>query len=182
MAQDGPAQSACMATLFYCYNQHPDTQAFHWVVHHVSNDRKTLMMEDLNWTPYGCSLKMQKLLRRDKIRSNIVVENMRGVFSVASRDQSSVAVQLWNYQHAGTVSHQVRLRIDNLPDALAGKKVQVRTYLIDSTHSNYYHDPKQNDLQVVDDRTVSCGRVFETQLQLEPNALALVELVPVVIP
>jgi len=175
---DHLAQASCMATLFYYYNHQPDCQAFHWVVHHGSNDRKTQMLDDLTWTPYGCSLKLHKLLRRDKIRSTLVVENARGVFSVASREASSVAVLLWNYQHAGTDSHRVELRVENLPDALTGKPVRARLYLIDSTHSNCYHDPRQNDLQIVEERTVACQREFRTEVQLEPNALALVELVP----
>jgi hypothetical protein len=176
---DHLAQASCMATLFYYYNRQPDCQAFHWVVHHSSNDRKTQMLDDLSWTPYGCSLKMQKLLRAETIRSSVVINNARGVFSVASRDASSVAVLLWNYQHAGTESHRVQLRVENLPAALAGKPVRARSYLIDSTHSNCYHDPKQTDLQLVEERTAVCQRTFHAEVRLEPNALALVELVPV---
>lgn len=175
---DHVAQAACMATLFYYYNRQPDCQAFHWVIQHKSNDRKTQMLDDLAWTPYGCSLKMFKLLRREQIRSDTAVENARGVFSAGSRDASSVAVMVWNYQHAGRASKRVDLRVENLPEALARKPVRARVYLIDATHSNCYHDPKQADLQVVEERIVSCARECRFPLALEPNAMALVELTP----
>jgi hypothetical protein len=178
LAQDSVAQASCMATLFYYYNQQPDTQAFHWVAQHKWSDRKTQMLDNLSWTPYGCSLKMQKLLRRDHVHSNIVGEGFRGIFSVASRDETGVAVQLWNLQYPKGELSKVNLRIEHLPDVLADRSVRVRIYLIDATHSNCFHDPKQNDLQAVEDRTVSCKRTFETTVQLEPNALAFVELTP----
>ena len=52
--------------------------------------------------------------------------------------------------------------------------LQVDRYLVDSTHSNYAHDPSSSTLERVERRIVRADDGIQTTFRLEPNAVTLV--------
>lgn len=173
---DQVIQAAAMTSIFYYYNRQPGIQGMHWVIQHVSNDRKTQMTDELKWTPYGASLLMARLhkTRQIEARSDALGDDGLGVYAVASADDSELAVQVWNYQYDGTDEYTATVKIANLSERFAGKRVRVRKYLIDSKHST----PEPGRLEKVDETTVTHDGSIMQKVHLEKNSLCLIELTP----
>ena len=172
-------QAAAMASYGYFYEQGGMDKVFHWVMDHVSNDRKDQFLDgvDGGLSPYGCLLQMQLLLKQGKIQaaSSALDGNGIGVTALATSDATGVAVMVWNYQSVGgRTGYAMTLNIANLPFA----NYRVERYLIDGVTSNYYGDPSVTYLQKVEDVMGSGIVLTRTQL-LDVNAIMLLVLTPV---
>ncbi|MDZ7618243.1 MAG: hypothetical protein U1E05_14650 [Patescibacteria group bacterium] len=174
---DQVIQAAAMTSIFYYYNRQPGIQGMHWVMQHVSNDRKTQMTDDLKWTPYGASLLMARLHKTRQLAacSDSLGADGLGVYAIASGDESGLAVQVWNYQYDGEKEYTATVRVTQLGERFAGKRVLVRRYLIDSTHST----PELGRLEKVDEAVVAHDGTITQTIHLENNALCLIELTAV---
>jgi hypothetical protein len=127
--------------------------------------------------PYGNLLTMQSMMKDQQVSatSDGLSRTGIGVNALATVDASGVAVLTTNYQGSrGEASHVVSLHLDRLPPRLAHRRLQLDRYVIDSTHSNYAHDPSSSTLERVERRIIRADDRIETGFRLEPNAVTLV--------
>jgi hypothetical protein len=100
-----------------------------------------------------------------------------GVSGWASMDSSGIAILVFN--NSGT-SDALNLKAANLPKVFSEDKVRMRRYLIDKTHSNYYHDASKDKLERVEDTQIDAMTEFaytydmpqymDMMILLEPTA------------
>jgi hypothetical protein len=179
LSADLLTQAAAMETLAYYYVDSGMDVEMHWAYSHPSNPRKSMFVSGVDGAvyPYGNLATMQSMMkdRRIPATSDGLSQTGIGVNALATVDHSGVAVLATNYQGTrGGASHVVSLHVDRLPSWLAHRRLQVDRYLVDSTHSNYAHDPSSSTLQRVERRIVRVDDGIETAFRLEPNALTLV--------
>jgi hypothetical protein len=127
--------------------------------------------------PYGNLVTMQSMMKDQRVpaTSDGVSPTGIGVNALATVGSSDAAVLTTNYQGSrGEASHVVSLYVDRLPPRLAHRRLQVDRYLVDSTHSNYAHDPSSSTLERVERRIVRADDGIQTAFRLEPNAVTLV--------
>jgi hypothetical protein len=131
-------QAACMASIFYYLNQQHDLQGFHWVIQHKNQDRKNQIYDNLRWSPYGISLKMNARLAPIKIAADYSEPvDGKGVYCISSKDNNKVTILLWNYQwENGMKTNSVKLNVQNLPVTIKGEKIIIKEYLLDMKHNN----------------------------------------------
>jgi hypothetical protein len=181
LSADLLTQAAAMETLAYYYVDSGMDVLMHWAYNHPSNPRKSLFVADVDGAPYpyGNLVTMQSMLkdRRVAATSDRLSSTGIGVNALATADDSGAAVLTTNYQGVhGGAGHLVSLHIERLPPWLAHHRLRIDRYLVDSTHSNYAHDPASPGLQRVEQRVVQAGDAVDEVFGLEPNALSLVVL------
>lgn len=181
--------AAGVPSLLYWFMEQPRTVPFNWVLRHggeerkdqlitrAGADRKTPMVN--TFTPYGNALAMMAKLKDERVaaQSN-ALQAGQGVYAIATKDRTGVAVMVWNYQHTGTRSFQVNLDLGQLPANLRGKNLRQRTFRIDDKLSNYWADPAKANLQQVADSVVKPEQNHRVTFSLPANALQLVVLEP----
>lgn len=182
-AGDMLTQAAGMAEMNYYYSTSSELNVpFQWAVRHKTNERKDMLAKDFTekLTPYGNVLKMQSMLKATKIQSisDGLTQGGIGVGSVATIDDSSIAIMLWNYQWTKTdgPSYETTVNIKNLPHTYDGKSLRVKVYLIDDTHSNYIYNINNANLQKVKDVLLSHKGEYTENLTLSRNAICLIEI------
>ncbi|MET1755834.1 hypothetical protein ABVV53_10240 [Novosphingobium sp. RD2P27] len=191
--------AAGVPSLTYWFLEQDNTVPFNWVLRHKTEERKDQLItrardgqriavdadDDIKvptgiFTPYGNAMLMYTKLKDERVVANSnALTNGKGVYAIATRDQSGAAVMLWNYQSTDAQSYQVSIEMDNLPPALRGKPLRQRMYRIDDKVSNYWANPATANLQLVSESTVRPGRMHTLNVDLTPNALQLVTLEPV---
>lgn len=181
--------AAGVPSLHYWYMENPGVVPFNWVLRHFSEERKDQLItrggDDRKtrltntFTPYGNAMAMMAKLKDVRVaaQSN-ALEMGKGVYAIATRDRTGVAVMVWNYQHVGTQSYQVTIDLGALPANLAGKPLRERTYRIDEKVSNYWANPATANLQQVGESVVRAERKYSLTATLTPNALQLFVLEP----
>ena len=100
-----------------------------------------------------------------------------GVSGWASIDSSGIAILVFN--NSGS-SNALNLKVANLPKVFSEGKIRMRRYLIDKTHSNYYHNPAKDKLERVEDTQLDAMTSFtynydmpqymDMMILLEPTA------------
>ncbi|MDO6605682.1 hypothetical protein [Arenibacter palladensis] len=183
--KDNLLVAAAMNSLFYFYNLQPDLQGFHWVMQHKTNDRKTQIFDNLNWTPYGMSLKMQSKMAEIQISATEPkLVKGKGVYSLASKNEKKITVMLWNYQWSeGIRNENVEVVLQNLPDRLLNREIVIKEYMLNSKFNNYFTGYKlfteygEDQLQKTNETIakINKGHVKFTT-ELEPNAITLFEI------
>lgn len=182
-------QASCLATMFYYFNLQPDIQAFQWVIQHKTQDRKNQIFDNLRWSPYGMSLKMQARMARNQVQAIAPppVEG-KGVYCLASEDDSKVTVLLWNYQwENGSTTSMVDLEVQSLFQNEGNGKIKIGEYLLDrknnNIHTNYEllskPDPEEEQLKARKSKEMDYRSSINHRVVLEPNAMSLVEIVKV---
>lgn len=179
-------QAAGMASLFYWYLTNGDnTYPFNWVTRHrkegrkdqlVTRDEKQQPIVYTNkFTPYGNMMVMMSKMKNKRISAttNTVVEDGKGLYSLASKDESGISIMVWNFQGTKSEGFESTLKVENLPVEWKGKNIKVQTYKIDAKTSNYHADLENCNLQMVDEKTVTANKVYQTTLHLDPNTLQL---------
>jgi hypothetical protein len=132
------------------------------------------------FTPYGNAMKMQSLLKTERVQSeSSALENGKGVYSIATKNEYGVAIMVWNYQHIDQNTFDTSIQLRNLPKLLRGREVVQRTYRIDDRISNYWANPETANLQMVSENVVAVDRHYTVAARLSPNALQLIVLEPV---
>lgn len=185
---DALIQAAGTTSLIYWYMDQPHTVPFNWVLRHKSEERKDQLVTRAGkdkpvpidiFTPYGNTLLMMSKLKNERVpaRSNALVEG-KGVYAIATKDSTGVAVMVWNYQHTGTKAYRATIDMDALPPNLRNKRVQQRVYRIDEHTSNYWSDPAHPNLQQVSHSVVKPGERYSVKADLGPNTFELVVLEP----
>jgi hypothetical protein len=168
-----------METLAYYFINSGIDLEMHWAYSHPTNPRKSMFVSGIDGAvyPYGNLVAMQSMMKDQRVPaiSDGLSRTGIGVNALATVDSTGVAVLTTNYQGTGgEASHVVSLHVDRLPLGLAHGQLQLDRYLIDSTHSNYAHDPSSSILERVERRIVRADDGIETAFHLEPNAVTLV--------
>ncbi|MBP1966844.1 S-layer homology domain-containing protein [Paenibacillus aceris] len=183
-------QAAGVASLQYWFLNSANNIPFNWVVRHQTNGRKDQLVSRNasgqsmpytdKFTPYGNMVKMKSMMKKTRVlATSDAITNGKGVYALASKDNSGASIMVWNYQGVGTTDYQTVIHASNLPSIFNGKNVRVKTYKINATTSNYYSSLENSNLQMVDDKTVPHNGAYNTSVSLEPNSLQLIVLEPV---
>ncbi len=192
--------AAGVPSLHYWYMEQPNTYPFNWVVRHYSEERKDQLItrvldgeriavkggdkvEGLPtqiFTPYGNAMKMMAMLKQERVvaQSNALEEG-KGIYSIATKDEYGAAVMVWNYQHTQSQAFDVTIDMKQLPKNLRSQKVRQRAFRIDAKTSNYWANPETANLQMVSESIVEPGKNYSVPVNLTPNALQLIVLEPV---
>ncbi|MEJ6009336.1 hypothetical protein [Novosphingobium aquae] len=181
--------AAGVPSLQYWYMENPGIVPFNWVLRHFSEERKDQLITrggadrkttlTNTFTPYGNAMAMMAKLKDVRVPAqSSALTKGKGVYAIATKDKSGLAVMVWNYQHVGTRSYQVTIDMAALPAKLAGKPLRQRMYRIDDKVSNYWANPATANLQQVGEIVVKAGRTHSSTVTLTPNALHLVVLEP----
>jgi hypothetical protein len=180
--------AAGVPSLLYWFMEQDKVVPFNWVMRHGSEERKDQLVTRAGegnpiptgiFTPYGNALAMMAKLKDERVQAESdTLENGKGVYSIASRDDSGAAVMLWNYQHTGNQSYDVTVDLNNLPAVLRDQKVSQRMFRIDAETSNYWANPENANLQQVSEQVIEPGRQLTVPVKLSPNALHLIVLEP----
>jgi len=182
-------QAAGVPSLLYWYLEQDHIVPFNWVIRHKSEERKDQLITRIGddqpvptgiFSPYGNSMLMMSMLKGERVAArSSTLSNGRGVYSIASRDDSGVAIMLWNYQSTDQQEHTVSIDMKKLPKVLRGKKARQRMYRIDAETSNYWANPETADLQLVLESEIEPGENYSLPLKLSANALCLVLIEPI---
>lgn len=178
--------AAGVTSLLYWFMEQDHMVPFNWVLRHYKEERKDQLITRAGegkavptgiLTPYGNALLMMSKLKDERVaaRSDTLAEG-KGVYSIASKDDSGAAVMIWNYQHTGSQAYEVTVDMENLPASLRGGKVRQRMFRIDAETSNYWADPERANLQQVSESVIEPGKEHSVAVDLSPNALHLVVL------
>jgi hypothetical protein len=129
------------------------------------------------FTPYGNQLLMLSKLKKERVtaRSNELAAG-KGVYALATRDETGAALMVWNYQGTGTQAYRVHIDLGQLPANLRGKSLRQRMFRIDDRISNYWGNPETANLQEVSETVLKPGNRHSLTVKLTANALQLVVL------
>lgn len=187
-AGDYLRQAAGLATYGYLYGEQPDTFMFNWCVRHRVEERKDQLVtrtpdgpQTDTFTPYGNMLLIQSRMKDTRVStvSDVpLVDGDNGVYAVASTDRTGASVMVWNWQHVHDDSFRAVVDLSRLPSELRRGPVRQQVFLVDDSTSNYFADPATADLQLVADEVVSLGAQHRVEVDLGPNAIALILLEP----
>jgi hypothetical protein len=199
---DGPdveddllSQAAGVAALHYWFiEDSPRNYPFHWILRHPTNGRKDQLRTARNGTtaipgngitgifsPYGNMLLMQKMMKTTRVRADSFASARtegKGIYLLAAKDTTGASIMVWNFK--GSAINAFPVTMTGLSSIFPGNKFTMKTYSIDSQHSNYTYD--DGALKMVDEKTVDmtalAGGEYTTTLALEPNSVHLLLLEP----
>jgi hypothetical protein len=147
----------------------------HWV-YPRKEDRHTMVSpqnEAPALLPKGNAIKLAQMLKKNHAQSTISVDgDGNGVYSVASYDESGIAILLFNYDGNDESKKTVMLKLLN-SDHLAAKAGVVTEYTLDRSHANYFADKKAWQLVPVNDGTKTLAALNGKTVQLNGNAAEL---------
>jgi hypothetical protein len=178
-------QAAGMATYGYLFANQPDTYMFNWCVRHRVEERKDQLVTRTpygpaanTFTPYGNMLLMQSRMKDTRVSavSKDSLEGDNGVYALASKDRTGASLMVWNWQHVNDRSYRATIGMSRMPSDLRHGPVRRLMYRIDQTTSNYFADPAEAELQMVDKRIIRPGRTHTEIVDLPPNAIYLIVL------
>lgn len=169
---------ACGMTAFqYFARRSPDLRLFPWVQYHSRKQIAFVQFDTrLRMTPYGAAVKMLRMHGEKELpsRSDGLKPEGNGLGVLATMDDGRVNIHLWNLQPDGETSVRAELHISNLPERFQDRRLSVRRFLIDSSHSNCFAESDTPDLpEVVETRHVAGGTDLALVAELEPMALCL---------
>lgn len=182
-------QASGMASYMYWHMENPKNVPFNWVIRHGSDERKDQLITrsgpdkktplTRTFSPYGNSMAMMAKLKDERVaaQSN-TLQAGKGIYALATKDDSGAAVMLWNYQQAGTQPYRVTIDMGGLPANLRGKRLRQRMYRIDDQVSNYWGNPSNPNLQQVSDTTLKPRTQHKVTIELPANGFQLVVLEP----
>jgi len=189
MKNDRLRQAAGVMSINYWYLNSNNSYPFNWVLRHQTEGRKDQlvtrdstganMIHTRKFTPYGNSVLMASKLKNTRLSASSTTENKggKGIYYIASSDDSGISVMIWNYQSKNSKGYDVELIIENLPKSFQKSQIKVETGFIDAKHSNYQYDLENCNLTMVNNIIPPLNEgVYKANLSLEPNALYLVVL------
>ncbi len=179
-------QSAGVLSFLYQTLSQPDLYGFPWVLYHNPEVQFHHIMFDgqLRMTPFGAAMKMISMHRATRLGVSGIPDqdkDGKGMYALASKDDSSIAIQLWRKSPDGPDGDlkTIDVTIENLPLAMADKSIRIRLYQIDSSHSNFLTNPDwEGGLELIKETTEKVGNSISLSLELEPLGLwmAVIEL------
>ena len=179
-------QAAGVPSLLYWFMEQPRVVPFNWVLRHFAEERKDQLLTRAGegkspptgvFTPYGNALLMMSKLKSERVtaRSNALTKG-KGIYAIATKDETGAAVMLWNYQHTGTQPYRVAIDMGQLPANLRDRSLRQRMFRIDDRTSNYWGDPTRANLQQVSETSIKPGGQHSVTLDMSANALQLIVL------
>lgn len=103
--------------------------------------------------------------------------DMRNIWAMATSDNKAMRILVWNYETIKSPPVAMHTGITLQVRGIPFKRWRMNRALVDSTHSNSYHDPARDLLERVETWTGEGGQaVF--QLALSPYAATLLEFEP----
>lgn len=193
-AQDQLTQAAAMATLGMYYVEGGMSMPMHWTVDHGDNPRKDIFVDGLDGVPlpYYNLLKMQSMLKTSRIASSTSSGALDGttglgVQSLATRDDSGIAVMFVNYQwdqiaEGQGMDYNVTAAISNIPFALfsGSRKMRLERYQIDNTNSNCNSGADNAPLKKIEDVVLDyTSTLTRPSFYMGKNTITLLVLTPV---
>lgn len=187
-------QASYMAVRDYFLAKHGFTAAdanFHWTTRNGNNCRKSMLDATTKEfpkpvgpgvaTPYLNMLKMQLLLKANRISDGESNEDGWGLNCFATKDETGIAAMLINCQQGSSPEEiDAALTIKSLSaTALNGKRIRVEKYLIDATHNHSRAGYDGKVLEKLSDQVVNFSDTFSTTEHLGKNAVELLVLTPV---
>ncbi|BFT70059.1 S-layer homology domain-containing protein [Paenibacillus sp. P36] len=183
-------QAAGVASLQYWFLNSANNVPFFWALRHQTNGRKDQLVSRNasnqsmpytdKFTPFGNMVEMRSKMKTTRVSATSdSITNGKGVYVLASKDNSGASIMVWNYQGVGTTDYQTAIQATNLPPIFNGKNVRVKTYKINATTSNYFSSLENSNLQMVEDKIVPHTGAYNTSVTLESNSLQLIVLEPV---
>jgi len=179
-------QASLMASIFFHFNKHENVQGFQWVIQHKNQDRKNQIYDNLRWSPYGMSLKMQARLAANQIKVDTPeLSEGKGIYCIASKDESKVTVLIWNYQwENGENTHTSVINFNNIPINNPGGTAKIKEYLLDLEHNNIHtkypllakDNPNVDQLTLTKESELPSNKNISYSTTLAPNAMALIEI------
>jgi hypothetical protein len=167
-------QAAGMTAILYQARHAEQLRLFPWVMYHTPQQEALVMFDNhLRMTPFGAAVKMLSMHKEKEVfsQSSGLTKAGTGLGALATRDESGVAVQVWNYQESPA---SVQVTIQNVPEQLAADDLKVRHYLIDSKHSNCFSDSSsKGGLDSFRETRQEHAEDVQLSIQLEPMALHL---------
>ena len=179
-------QAALMASYFYYLKDLRYTKGFHWVIQHKNQDRKNQIYDNLRWSPYGMSLKMQSRMAPVEVEVDYPGPSAgKGVYCIASKGENKYTVMVWNYQwEHGKDSSTVNLDFRGIPEMKGSRNYILKEYLLDLTHNNIHtaypllsdthHAAEQLRESKVEE--ISNNNKISCTVRLAPNAMCLIEI------
>jgi hypothetical protein len=185
-------QAAGVPSLLYWFMEQPRVVPFNWVLRHFSEERKDQLLTRAGegkavptgiFTPYGNAMLMMSKLKDERVtaRSDTLTKG-KGIYAIATKDETGAAVMLWNYQHTDTQPYRVTIKMGQLPASLRKKSLRQRMYRIDDRTSNYWGDPARANLQQISETPIKAGSEHSVTIDLSANALQLLVLEPIAAP
>ncbi|MCJ2182890.1 glycoside hydrolase family protein [Novosphingobium sp. 1949] len=181
-------QAAGAASLLYWMLESPDNVPFNWVMRHQTEERKDQLITRAGkdkaiptrtFSPYGNAMVMFSKLKALRVPAQFTAPpSGKGLYTLATKDKTGLAVLAWNYQHTGTQTVSATIDFNALPKSLRGKPARVKIYRIDATTSNYWSDPEHANLQETSDTAVRLTTRYAQSVSLTPNALELIVVEP----
>ena len=100
--------------------------------------------------PRGNAFKLAQMLKKNHARSSIAIDSTgNGIYSVATFDESGVAILLFNYDATGESPKTVAMKLLHT-DKLAEQTGRVTEYLLDQSHGNYFADKDAWQMKPID--------------------------------
>jgi hypothetical protein len=182
-------QATTLASYMYWYLESPKDVPFNWVLRHASEERKDQLitrggpdrksMLTRTFTPYGNQMLMFSKLKTERVVANSsALRAGKGVYAIATKDDSGAAVVVWNYQQTGNQPYRVTIDLSSLPENLRDRSLRQTMYRIDEKISNYWGNPDTANLQRVAESRIGSRARHRLTIELTPNALQLIVLEP----
>lgn len=178
--------AAGVLSLSYWFMEQENIVPFNWVLRHFQEERKDQLVTRAGngqavptgiFTPYGNAMLMMSKLKDERVAAHSdALQNGKGVYAIATRDDNGAAVVVWNYQHTGAQTFDVTLDMGQLPSSWLNKSLCQRIYRIDDKLSNYWGNPDTANLQQISAEMIEPRRQHSLKVDLTPNALQLVTL------
>lgn len=193
-AQDQLTQAAAMATTGMYYVEGGMSMPMHWTIDHGDNPRKDMFVDGLDGVPlpYYNVLRMQSMLKTSRIASSTSAGALNavtglGVHSLATRDDTGIAVMLVNYQwdqvaDGAGMDYNVTANISSIPAGLfsGSRKMRLERYQIDNTNSNYNSGADNAPLKKIEDVVLDYSSTLtRPSFYMGKNTITLMVLTPV---
>ena len=149
------------------------TGKYRFDLYHSSNATqwyKTTGIDCVN--PVGHLIFMESKLGSQKIASTSTNVAVNALTTISDTSLSMIV-----YSRSDASSFNTSVRISNIPSAFLNKKLVVRRYLTDETHSNYAFNKSKSGLEKVCDSIVTTTGSINLNFTLVKNAVTLIEIV-----
>ena len=150
----------------------------HWV-YPRKEDRHTMVSpqgETPALLPKGNAIKLAQMLKKNHAQSSISVDSDgNGIYSVATFDETGVAILIFHYDGGGNAQKTVTLKLLN-SDKLPTKPGVVTAYQLDRNHANYFADKKAWQLVPESEGTKAVSALNGMTVKLDGNAAELILL------
>jgi hypothetical protein len=114
-----------------------------------------------------------------RVPVHVAADDALGIGAFAAKADEHVAVAVWwnaETPYRNGISRQGTLQIGGIP--FSGPAT-MRRYLIDENHSNFNAGSEHQDLEMVEERSVSIsGEVWEARIEVAPSCVQLLKLTP----